>query len=394
MRSLVFAVAGLVLCSAVAVRSVAQEPVARKTVREAVYTEAQAERGKKVYEANCVTCHLPDLDGSANADAGARGAPLVGTRFVQDFGESKVSALFNKMKRDMPSGRPGTLTDQEYLDAAAFVLQRNKFPAGATELTEETAGEFWIPGAGGAEGLENYTFVTTVGCLHQDPTRSWFVTNAQGLKKTETGPGRPCRRRCPTLPASSRSVCSMRSATTPIRTRPQGARQRIHGAPRRGNPRQRPVPPDGRRVVRQVTSRSPLLAAAFVWAASLTCVIAGQAQTTVWSGVYTEAQAFRGEKVADTTCIGCHGPGLDGGDSGPKLVGEMFLANWSSQPVSELFDWIRQAMPPEAAGTLSKEDTAAVVAYILKQNQMPAGKQALPSESEELRRIQLTAVKP
>ena len=168
-----------------AARPAAQETIARKTVREAVYTDAQAERGKKVYEANCVTCHLPDLDGSANPDAGARGAPLVGTRFVQDFGESKVSTLFNKMKRDMPSGRPGTLTDQEYLDAAAFVLQRNKFPAGATELTEDTAGEFWIPGAGGADGLQNYTFVTTVGCLQQDPTRSWLLTSAQELKKTE-----------------------------------------------------------------------------------------------------------------------------------------------------------------------------------------------------------------
>jgi mono/diheme cytochrome c family protein len=177
--------AGLVFCAAVAVRLDAQEPAARQTVREAVYTEAQAERGKKVYETNCVTCHLPDLDGSENPNAGARGAPLVGTRFVQDFGESRVSALFNKMKRDMPSGRPGTLTDQEYLDAAAFVLQRNKFPAGEAELTEETAGEFWIPGAGGAEGLENYTFVMTVGCLHQDPTRSWLLTNAQELKKTD-----------------------------------------------------------------------------------------------------------------------------------------------------------------------------------------------------------------
>ena len=185
MRNRGIALAGVVLCAAVGVQLGAQETIARKTVREAVYTAAQAERGKKVYEANCVTCHLPDLDGSANPDAGARGAPLVGTRFVQDFGESKVSSLFNKMKRDMPSGRPGTLTDQEYLDAAAFVLQRNKFPAGTAELTEETAGEFWIPGAGGAEGLENYTFVTTVGCLQQDPTRSWLLTSAQGLKKTE-----------------------------------------------------------------------------------------------------------------------------------------------------------------------------------------------------------------
>jgi len=141
----------------------------------------------------------------------------------------------------------------------------------------------------------------------------------------------------------------------------------------------------------QLTSRI-CCAAAVIWAAYLTGVIAGQTPT-VWSGVYTEAQAYRGEKVADTTCIGCHGPGLDGGDSGPKLVGDVFLANWSSQPVSELFNWIRQAMPPEAAGTLSKDDTAAVVAYILKQNKMPAGKQPLPNESEDLRRIQMTAEK-
>jgi mono/diheme cytochrome c family protein len=134
--------------------------------------------------------------------------------------------------------------------------------------------------------------------------------------------------------------------------------------------------------------------AAVIWAACLTCAIAAQPQTTVWSGVYTEAQAFRGEKVADTSCIGCHGPGLDGGDSGPKLVGEMFLANWSSQPVSELFQWIREAMPSDTPGTLSKEDTAAVVAYILKLNKMPAGKQNLPSERDDLSRIAVVAEKP
>ena len=185
MRSVAAEVAGLmVVCAAVASQLAAQETAPRKTVRDPVYTEAQADRGKKVYEANCVTCHLPDLDGSANPDAGARGAPLVGTRFVQDFGESKVSALFNKMKRDMPSGRPGTLSDQEYLDVAAYVLHRNRFPAGAVDLTEESAGEFWIPGAGGADGLQNYTFVAAVGCLHQDPTRSWLLTNAHALKQT------------------------------------------------------------------------------------------------------------------------------------------------------------------------------------------------------------------
>src|SRR4030095_15323358 len=39
--------------------------------------------------------------------------------------------------------------------------------------------------ARGAQGLENHTVVTTVGCLHQDTTRSWFVTDAQELKETD-----------------------------------------------------------------------------------------------------------------------------------------------------------------------------------------------------------------
>lgn len=125
----------------------------------------------------------------------------------------------------------------------------------------------------------------------------------------------------------------------------------------------------------------------------MTLVVASQAQT-VWSGVYTEAQAYRGEKVADTTCIGCHGSGLDGGDSGPKLVGATFLENWSSQPVAVLFDWVRETMPADAPGTLSKDDTAAVVAYIFKVNKMPAGKQNLPSDRDELNRIQIVAEKP
>ena len=176
--------AAAIFCAAAAMVA-AQETGPRKTVREPAFTAAQAERGAKVYETHCVRCHLPNLDGSANPDAGARGAPLVGTRFVQDFGESRVSALFNKMKRDMPSGQPGTLTDQEYLDATAFVLQRNNFPAGNAELTADTVGDFWIPGAGGGEGLQNYTFVTAEGCLHQDPSRSWLLTKAHELKKTD-----------------------------------------------------------------------------------------------------------------------------------------------------------------------------------------------------------------
>jgi mono/diheme cytochrome c family protein len=177
-------VTGAALLSLAVAMVSAQDPPKRKSAdRDPAYTAAQAERGKQVYEANCVNCHLPGLDGSANPTGNARGAPLVGARFVQDFGEGKVSALFNKMKRDMPNNRPGSLTDQEYLDLTSFVLQRNKFPTGATELTVDGATEVWIPGAGGAEGVPDYTYVSAVGCLSQDPSRSWLLTGAQEVKK-------------------------------------------------------------------------------------------------------------------------------------------------------------------------------------------------------------------
>ena len=134
-------------------------------------------------------------------------------------------------------------------------------------------------------------------------------------------------------------------------------------------------------------------AAAGIWVLSAIYAAASQTQT-IWSGVYSEAQAYRGEKVADTTCIGCHGPKLDGGDSGPKLVGDAFMANWSSQSVGVFFDWVREAMPAEAPGTLSRADTAAVIAYILQLNKVPAGKQDLSVEPDVLNRIQIVADKP
>ena len=35
----------------------------------------------------------------------------MGARFVQDFGEGRVAALFNKITRDMPNGKAGSLND-------------------------------------------------------------------------------------------------------------------------------------------------------------------------------------------------------------------------------------------------------------------------------------------
>ena len=54
------------------------------------------------------------------------------------------------------------------------------------------------------------------------------------------------------------------------------------------------------------------------------------AGSSVWSGVYTEEQAKRGEAVSNKLCTSCHGPELSGGEAGPTLVGLEFLGNWTN----------------------------------------------------------------
>jgi alcohol dehydrogenase (cytochrome c) len=115
---------------------------------------------------------------------------------------------------------------------------------------------------------------------------------------------------------------------------------------------------------------------------------------SIWNGVYSETQAFRGEKVADTLCIGCHGAGLEGGDSGPKLVGPAFLSAWNTRSVGDLFKYISETMPENAPGTLKPEDVASAIAYMFKHNGLPSGAGELPPGGEALGGITILDVRP
>ena len=55
--------------------------------------------------------------------------------------------------------------------------------------------------------------------------------------------------------------------------------------------------------------------------------------------------------------------------------------------VGELFELIRDEMPQDAPGTLSAEQTASLVAYLLHGNRLPAGEMSLPADVEQLRQI-------
>jgi mono/diheme cytochrome c family protein len=98
------------------------------------------------------------------------------------------------------------------------------------------------------------------------------------------------------------------------------------------------------------------------------------AETQTAGGLYSEAQAGRGEALYQQFCSACHGARLQGHPAAP-LTGEAFRARWEDgkHSLDDLFYIIRSLMPNNAPGSLSKAQYADVVAYILKVNGYPEG---------------------
>ena len=100
----------------------------------------------------------------------------------------------------------------------------------------------------------------------------------------------------------------------------------------------------------------------------------------VWSGVYTEEQAKRGEVVSNKLCTSCHGPELSGGEAGPTLVGIEFIGNWNNLTVADFYDRVHATMPADSPGTMTPQQTSDVTAYVFKLNKYPAGTTELPTD--------------
>jgi mono/diheme cytochrome c family protein len=132
----------------------------------------------------------------------------------------------------------------------------------------------------------------------------------------------------------------------------------------------------------------------FALAVALLAGIAFAETRSVWDGVFSAEQAKRGGERYAQLCSSCHGDTLAGGESAPPLAGGEFLANWNTLTVGDLFDRTRSTMPQSKPGSMSREITAEVLAFVLAANQFPAGKTDLPQASEVLREIKIEAIKP
>ena len=127
------------------------------------------------------------------------------------------------------------------------------------------------------------------------------------------------------------------------------------------------------------------LAVAFL--GSTAAVRAEQAKTSK-DGVYSDAQAKKGEALYGEQCAACHGSDLSGGGA-PALAGADFLGFWDKTPMADLVEKIQTSMPASSPGSLTRAQSSEITAFMLKENKYPAGAEDLSADAAALKAINI-----
>jgi cytochrome c len=103
------------------------------SVWSGVYTAAQNKRGEELHAAVCAMCHGPRLNGAAQPEMPPSPA-IARASFLRKWADRNVAALFVYVRQTMPPDAPGTLTDQQAIDAIAHMFAVSGMPEGDKEL--------------------------------------------------------------------------------------------------------------------------------------------------------------------------------------------------------------------------------------------------------------------
>ena len=173
-RTLSICLASVALAVTIAASALqAQDRDTIVSIWNGVYTTGQAERGKATFDLNCSRCHNSDLSGSD------RGPTLVGDKFLSNWMDGSLEAIFSLIRDSMPQGNASTVTENSKMDVLAYILQRNGFPPGATELTANAGLDtVQILKKGATPALQNFSFVQVIGCLEPGPGTRWVLTHS------------------------------------------------------------------------------------------------------------------------------------------------------------------------------------------------------------------------
>ncbi len=108
------------------------------------------------------------------------------------------------------------------------------------------------------------------------------------------------------------------------------------------------------------------------------------------NGLFTDAQAARGQVLYDSKCGKCHGNQLDNGTAA-ALTGGKFTAKWAGKSVDDLYYITKTQMPYGAAGTMKDQEYIDVVAFMLKANGYKPGAQELKADPAALKKLTIEA---
>lgn len=104
-------------------------------------------------------------------------------------------------------------------------------------------------------------------------------------------------------------------------------------------------------------------------------------EKSVKAGVYTAAQAGRGEALFRASCASCHAPN--------RFTDDLFYLSFAGKPLWEMYDVISDTMPEDNPGSLKPQEYADVMTYLLKLNKFPEGQDELPPTKEVLSTIKM-----
>lgn len=112
---------------------------------------------------------------------------------------------------------------------------------------------------------------------------------------------------------------------------------------------------------------------------------------TVWDGVFTAAQASRGEAAYGRSCAACHKEDLLGGGTAPALAGEAFFLRWHETTVDDVVQTMKSSMPQDAPNSLDAQVYVDIVTYLLKASGSPTGSMELTADRERLKLVRVTS---
>lgn len=129
--------------------------------------------------------------------------------------------------------------------------------------------------------------------------------------------------------------------------------------------------------------------AGLLWTGAL-----AQSTTSVWTGVYTSAQAAAGEELYFAACARCHGDDLAGLERAPALAGGTFGQRWDGANLKKLFERVEQMPPDDPNARLTPQKSADVIAFLLSANDVPAGAAKLEPNKDVLAGVTYSSQRP